>query len=284
MKAHLTPHDIANTVRMMRTLHHGAIVIVEGDTDLRVYQRFVDEKHCKLVPGNGKPNTIGSLSILENANLKGILAIIDADFWKLDGVKPSSPNLVLTDTHDLETMILSSNALDRVLSEFGSITKIGGLGKPVRTLLLEMASPIGFFRWLSSPTKDNLSLKFKGLNFDGFLNKQTLEVDIDKLIKQVEANTPGCTINSGGTKVKIENLKTMGYDLWQVCSGHDMTEILAIGLRSLFGNTRAATVSTEVVDGILRISYEHSCFRCTQLYASIESWEKTNQAYKILQS
>ena len=283
MKAHLTPHDIANTVRMMRTLHHGAIVIVEGDTDLRVYQRFVDEKHCKLVPGNGKPNTIGSLSILENANLKGILAIIDADFWKLDGVKPSSPNLVLTDTHDLETMILSSNALDRVLSEFGSTTKIGRLGKSVHTLLLEAASPIGFFRWLSSPTKDNLSLKFKGLNFDGFLNKRTLEVDIDKLIKQVEANTLRCTINSGRTKVKIQKLKTMGYDLWQVCSGHDMTEILAIGLRSLFGNTRAGAISAEVVDGILRISYEHSYFRSTQLYASIEDWEKANQAYKILQ-
>jgi hypothetical protein len=284
MKAHLTPHDIANTVRMMRTLHSGAIIIVEGDTDLRVYQRFVDEKRCRLVPGNGRPNTIGSLSILENAHLKGILAIIDADFWKLDGVKPSSSNLVLTDTHDLETMILSSNALDKVLSEFGSTAKIGRLGKPVRTLLLEAASPIGFFRWLSSPTKDNLFLRFKGLNFDGFLNKRTLEVDLHKLIKQVEANTPGCIIDLGGTTVNIQKLKAMGHDLWQVCSGHDMTEILTMGLRSLFGNARAAAISTEVVDGVLRISYEHSYFRCTQLHTSIKSWEEANQDYKILRS
>lgn len=248
MQAYLTPHDIANTVRMMRTLHHGAILIVEGDKDLRIYQRFVDEKHCRLVPGNGRPNTIDSVSILENANLKGILAIVDADFWRLDGIKPSSSNLVLTDTHDLETMILSSNALDEILSEFGSTAKIRKLGKPVRTILLEAASPIGFFRWLSSPTKDNLSLKFKGLNFNGFIEKRTLGVDIDKLIRQVKANTPGCTTNSGAIKVKIAKLGTMGYDLWQVCSGHDLVEILAIGLRGLFGNTRAAAISAEVVE------------------------------------
>jgi len=282
MKAYLTPNDIANTVRMMRASHQGAIVIVEGDTDLRVYRRFVDENHCQLVPGIGRPNTIGALGILEKANLQGILAIIDADFWKLDGITPGSSNLIITDTHDLETMVLSSSALDRILLEFGSTTKISKLTKPVRTLLLEAASLVGFLRWISSPSKDNLSLKFTGLNFNGFINKRTLEADIDKLIRQVKANTQGCTVNVGAMKVKIANLSATGCDLWQVCSGHDMTAILTIGLRSLFGNTRGKVLNANMVGGLLRISYDNSHFCCTQLCASISNWEKANQTYKVL--
>ena len=46
MKQYLTPHDIANTVRMMRPVYEGSVVLVEGDSDARVYGRFVDDDHC----------------------------------------------------------------------------------------------------------------------------------------------------------------------------------------------------------------------------------------------
>jgi hypothetical protein len=42
VKKDLTAHSIANTVRMIRSLHEGAFLIVEGDTDARVYKRFVN--------------------------------------------------------------------------------------------------------------------------------------------------------------------------------------------------------------------------------------------------
>ena len=65
MNYYLTPHDIANNVRMTRTLFSGAIMIVEGDTDIRVYKQFVIETQCSLIPVYGKPNVIGTLAILE---------------------------------------------------------------------------------------------------------------------------------------------------------------------------------------------------------------------------
>ena len=114
MKQYLTAYDTANTVRMTRTQHPGAVMMVEGDTDMRVFKRFVKETDCLLIPAANKDNAIGALEILEKDNIKGVLAIVDADFWNLDGIKPDSLNVFLTDTHDLETMIFFTSALGRL--------------------------------------------------------------------------------------------------------------------------------------------------------------------------
>jgi len=89
-------------------MHVGAILLTEGTTDARVYGRFVNDAKCKLVPALGKDNAIGAISILENDRFCGVLAIIDTDFWRIDGITLNSPNILLTDTHDLESLILFS--------------------------------------------------------------------------------------------------------------------------------------------------------------------------------
>jgi hypothetical protein len=261
VKHSLTAHDIANTVRMTRTLHKGAFLIVEGDTDARVYKRFVDETDCKVIPAHHKDNAINVLKILENESLEGILVIVDADFWHLEGIKTNSENLFLTDTHDHETMIISnSEVLEKVLSEFGST------------------------RWIATSSKENLPLKFRNLPFENFVDKPKLKVNINKLIEEVKTNSGEPEINEASIKNKIKSLKKENHDPWQVCSGHDMVQILAIGFRFVFGNRKASTLTAEVLEGMLRVAYEYSHFRLTVLYRSIENWEKTKPTYKVLKS
>lgn len=282
MRKHQTAHDIAVEARMIRAIHHGAILIIEGGTDARVYGRFVNETECKLIPATGKDMAISALEMLEKSGFKGVLTIVDTDFWKLDGVEPDSLNVLLTDSHDLETMLLSSDALGNVLSEFGSDPKIKKLGKPIRDVLLESGLFIGYLRWLSSPTKDNLSLKFKKLSFDKFVDEKTLSVDIDNLIKEVKTNSKNSTLDENATKRKIIALGSGGYDPWQVCSGHDPVQILSIGLINIFGNHRGKTVASEAVDGILRVAYDYSHFSLTKLHDSIRGWEKANSSFRVL--
>ena len=174
---------------MTRTLFSGAVMIVEGDTDLRVYKQFVVESQCQLIPGHGKPNVTGALAILEKDNLKGILAIVDADFLNLEGTQAISENIYQTDTHDLETMIIASSVLERVLDEFGSDSKIKKFGVPIIDKLLECVAPVGCLRWISCPTRDNLCLRFKGLSFEKFIDDKSLVVDINALITKVKQNS-----------------------------------------------------------------------------------------------
>ena len=285
MKHYLTAHDIANTVRMTRTLHKWAFLIVEGDTDARVYKRFVDETDCKVIPAHNKDNAVDVLKILENESLEGILVIVDADFWHLEGIKTNSENLFLTDTHDLETMIISNTeVLEKVLSEFGSTNKMNQLRHPVIHLVLEATLPIGLYRWIASSSMDNLPLKFRDLPFENFLEIPKLKVNINKLLVEVKANSGNPEIDEASIKNKIKSLKKGNHDPWQVCSGHDIVQILAIGFRFVFGNRKTGTLTAEVLEGMLRVAYEYPHFRLTQLYQSIENWEKTNSTYKVLKS
>lgn len=278
-----TVYTITNTARMMRTQYSGTILIVEGSTDSRVYGRLVSKTECRIIPAEGKEKAINALEMLEKDSFNGVLTIVDADFWKIEGVEPNNSNILLTDSHDLETMILYSDALDSVLSEFGSDPKIMDLGKPIRDILLESGLPIGYLRWLSSTTKDNLSLKFKKLSFDKFVNKNTLIVNIDNLIEQAKTNSKNSKLDANATKLKIIALAGEGHDPWQVCSGHDLVIFLSIGLQNIFGNHRGKSVTPDVVEGILRVAYDHSHFSLTNLHNSIKTWEKANPSFKILE-
>ena len=278
-----TVYSIVNTARMMRTQYTGTILIVEGSTDARVYGRLVSETKCRLIPATGKDKAISALELLENGGFDGVLTIVDADFQRLDDIEPNSSNLLMTDNHDLETMILHSDALDNVLSEFGSAREIAKLGKPIRDILLDCGLPIGYLRWLSSPTKDNLSLKFRDLSFDKFVDEKTLCVDVDNLIRELKTDSKDSALDDNGIKLKVMTLMGEGHDPWQVCSGHDLVLILSIGLRNMFGNPRGKTVTPEVVDGILRVAYDYSHFCLTVLHNSIKDWEKANPSFMVLQ-
>ena len=281
---HQTAPDIAAEARMIRAADHNrAILIVEGSTDARVYGWFVNGGKCELIPAAGKDKAISALELLENGGFDGILTIVDADFQRLDGIEPNSSNLLLTDSHDLETIILCSTALDKVLSEYGSAREIAKLGRPIREVLLEGGLPIGYLRWLSSPAKDNLSLKFKELSFDKFIDEKTMGVSIYNLIRELKTNSKDSTLDENETKLKIMALAGEGHDPWQVCSGHDLIQILAIGLINAFGNPRRGETATpDQVDASLRLAYNYSHFCLTRLHNSIKGWETANPTFRVL--
>ena len=277
MNIYVSENDIANTVRMMRTKFNGSIILVEGYLDMGVYKKFFNGNECKLVFSCGKENALKALFILKNDSFKGILAIVDSDFYRIDGNIPEYSNLFLTDYHDLESMIISSNALEDILHEFGNHNKIKF---DIRGKLYECGSCLGFFRWISSKSKENLCLKFKGINFLNFINKNTLILDIKKLINEVIKNS-NQNISKKNIELKILKLKNSNHDLKEICSGHDLVEILYIGLKYIFGNRKTISLDLDVFDSTIRLSYNYSYFSKSNLFAELKKWEQNNIGYKI---
>ena len=78
--------------------------------------------YCEYAYANGKKNVINTVLELEEETF--ILGIIDADFWHLNGINPESKNILVTDLHDVEIMMLNTKALERIIDEFGNIKKI----------------------------------------------------------------------------------------------------------------------------------------------------------------
>jgi hypothetical protein len=234
MRESITPDRIANKIRLLRTQHPGSFLIAEGDTDARVWKSLVDSTKCRVENAFNKDNAVKVLNILEKDNFAGVLAVVDADFDILEETVLLSPNLLLTDTHDLETMLLKSPALEKVLREHGSTEKIERFPQDIRQTLLESAKIIGYLRWAS--LKFKYCLSFEGLAFNDFVEKKTLALNESKLIQTVKNKSQKLGLDEQQIRANMDSLKTDTQDMWYVCCGHDMISILSIALCKALGS------------------------------------------------
>ncbi len=86
MKSAVTPHSIANAVRLSRSVHkHASAFLVEGFKDTRLLRNYINEDMCQLYPTHGKFNALGALSILRRSNHHGVLVALDSDFSQIGG-------------------------------------------------------------------------------------------------------------------------------------------------------------------------------------------------------
>ncbi|MFN6529550.1 DUF4435 domain-containing protein [Nostoc sp. ChiSLP03a] len=292
MREFLTVDRVANKIRQLRQTYSGAFLLVEGSSDKVFYERFVDKKLCHLEITAGKPSSkqcaIEILAILETSNFQGILAIVDADFDHLQNTPVTIPNLLRTDTHDLETMLINSLAFDKVITLFGSEEKIIKFGRDLRSALLESGMSVGYLVWVSQ--SDGLNLKFDGIEFSKFVDSQTLKINELKLITEVINKSQAYSLTNEDIQKRLTNKKSSSHDPWQVCRGHDLVEILSIGLRKAIGSNPAIDVkpnsddSKNTLEGILLLAYEEIYFYETQLYSEIRLWETNNPPFQVLRN
>jgi len=284
MRTFLTSVDIANEIRMTRTLHEGAFLIVEGDTDARFYKHIVDIGKCRITIAHNRENAVQIVTILQGDNFPGFLAIVDADFDVLEGKVFTSSNIFLTDTHDLETMVLRSPALEKLLLEMGSETKLDefvkGLGRELREVLLEEGLHLGYLRWVS--LRHGHALKFEELKYRAFTDLTTLTIDQSKLIKTIKDHSQKLHLSDQELQQQIEAIRDETHDKWHVCCGHDLICLLSVGLHKAIGSYDWKEIEPEILERSLRLAYESAWFRDTGLYASVKAWEGINGSFRII--
>ncbi len=268
-----TPHTIANEVRMKGSLSGKAFLVVEGSDDSRFYRRFIAPDHCSLIPGFNKENVMGAVIVLDGTNFGRVLGVVDSDFDALMGGALPSVNIVRgDDSHDLETMLLRSSALDAVLHEFASPDKLASFEIRAHSLfrdwLLNAVQHLGYLRWYSET--NGINLCFEGLKFSHFFDLRTLELDRNAMFAAIKNQSRNWTITD-------DELTEAGWpqnrndDLWHVCCGHDMVDLLAIALRRAIGSQQQ--LDAEQISRALRLAYSGGDFANSVLCARIRNWE-----------
>jgi hypothetical protein len=278
MRGLRTPEIIANELRMLKTQHSGSFLLVEGTSDRKFFSPYVDANNCKVIITEGKEKSLATIAILNASGFQGALAVVDTDYDQLMNNLALPPNAVRTDTHDIETMLLASPALDKLMTELGSVEKLGG--RPVRSLLLTSGTPLGYLRWLSA--NSGLSLRFEDLAVERFVDRRTLSLHRRDMVTAVKNNSRQHSLIEEAILADLESLAVGGHDPWHVCCGHDLICLLSLGLRSLFGSCNAVDVRPEVLEQNLRLAFEQAQFSTTGLFQTIRQWEKANQPYRIL--
>ncbi len=270
---------VATEVIMTRQLHAGSFLIVEGEDDHRFWTSRVAQSHCELVIGNGKTNVEGALVRLDRASFRGALGVVDDDFDRLEGRVRPSVNLIGTDTHDLECMLIRSPALERVLAELGSPAKVRELeqreGRSIRDALLERGLAHGRLRWLAQ--RQGWEIPFAKLGPERFLDRDAWTIAGEHLYDA--AVMTGAVPSIDHLRQGLESLPTA--DPWSVCQGHDLVSILRVGLTKVLGSLKSSKGVADIA-AMLRSAFDECELRDGHLGAAIRAWEAGNMPYRVL--
>ncbi len=298
MREYLSYERQATQIELQRLHETNSILLVEGKSDAHFFSHITIKAKCQIFSVSGKENVIRLIEEFNKKDASGVLAIVDADFTILEETSLITPNLLHTDTHDLETMMIDSPSLAMSLEEFAlkdrlaKFLEVGDIDN-IHDRLLKTALPIGYLRWIS--LRENLSLKFsedehsnKELDFRKFIDEDTLAINISRFVRVIQTRTQEINKRQGKLskpfltdieiQQKIEQITKENHNPWHVCCGHDLVAILAIGIRKAIGNR---SVEPDIIESHLRVGYV-THFSKTRLYVSIKRWEGANSPFIIL--
>lgn len=287
MKSYLTAVRLVTKLQMLRSGKKGkTFVLVEGITDFRLYGKLFSQATCEVIIGESKQNVVAAMSACQQQHIGGIIGIVDADFWHMDGKAIEVPSLFMTDAHDLESMMIASRAYDNVLLEYGDLKKLARFEerrkKELRMILLENVARIGYLRKLS--LQEHYEWGFNELDFKAFTYVSELEVQEEQLITYMLFRSKKQKDKKGEhIAATLHELMQPTDDLWQVCCGHDLMALLTIGLVHLFGNYNAKKMTSGQLEGCFRLAYQETFFKDTHLYKDLKKWEDSEEIYRLFE-
>ena len=201
-------------------------------------------------------------------------------FDRVEGYVNTSPNLVMPESHDLETMLICSPALDRVLGEVGSRSKLESFQKDVLEELIDRALPISYLRLYS--LRNNLGLKFSGLRHSAWVDPASFKANISNLIREVKNHSQRFDLPSEALDAGIQEVNNNNLEPREVCNGADLIEVLAVGLRRVLGTNDSSSVDSEKLRRFLRLAYSEQDFSVSSLCKDIRKWETESGGFNLL--
>ena len=277
MREYITSDDICNQISMERTVFDGTFLVVEGITDERLFEKFVDKDRVRIIEAHSKDNVRHAVKDMSSVRRdRGVIGIVDPDLDRLRGRGAKRP-LVHTDCRDMEMMVIRSNALDDVLDEYCDrepLMKFTESVGPVRDALVSASYPIGLLMYISQT--EGLNLSFKDLDFERFINPRTLSLNESAMVDSVIFNSKSCRMGRKEILNRLVREAERLEDKWEAARGHDTVGILLIALKRNFGSFNSRNLSEGELGGALRLAFSDSCFRGTRLYRDTEEWAREN--------
>lgn len=260
------PVRIANEVGMLRSGMSGPIVLVEGATDTRLFRRlFIPAPQARVIHCKGKSNLLTAIGMVTSRGITGVLGICDADFDRLLGT-PTVRNVFAVDHHDTEIMISASPAFSHFYAElYEREADERELGR-TRERLLSYAAQIGNMRLWS--LQNGGKLGFKTLDAGEYIERDGT-FNLESCIGTLTAEK-GLDVNA---LLSIATSSTES-PATEISCGHDLTSLLDSDAAI---RRRSQTHGRDVIEKMLRLSFDSQAFSTTNIYSTLRSWEKQEQ-------
>ena len=270
------PNVLLNEIRMESQLFQGIAVVVEDDASYNVFSNFFNSALCRFYVSAGRPNAITILSSLEATNFLRVIAIVDSDFDRLLGPSYVSERYFTTDGHDIEAMVIISDAFVKFKKVHMSKEKVKKNDDP-KALLLRAAIVIGHLRLLS--LKNDWKFSFKEFKYAKFIDKKTLSLDVLKFVTYMSSKNSGEFTSLGLSREQmLDMLSMLPTDdeniLIDLCCGDDLVGILCLGMTHLFASWKLSDARRDAVSADLLLAYEEKHFKQTRLHAKVDEYVK----------
>ena len=251
-------------------------LIVEGDSDGVFFSTKTLDKKPNTIVALGWENVVGVISkVIEESIAKAVFGFIDRDYREELGVVVDENYIVTTDYRDLEISLFESTSLHRLIVEYGSKFKLPldsneevDLNK-VKIKIYSVASKMGRLRYFS--LKEGRNYPIKRLDFSKFVDPKTLELNEEKLISQINSKSD-TKIDADILSAILEtDLPKRLLDVKNICSGHDVVELLGLALRKIWGTNNSGEVAREKLESSFRIGYSNEEFSQTPMYKKLNA-------------
>lgn len=115
------------------------------------------------------------------------------------------------------------------------------------------------------------------------LDRRTLKIDEIKTLDHIRSKSNKLHLSANQIQLDIAEIQSDTHDIWYVCCGHDLTNVLSWGLREGLHKNNHYEVTQLHLEASLRLAYEYAYFKETRLYAALRAWEDANRPFVILQ-
>ena len=136
--------------------------------------------------------------------------------------------------------------------------------------------PLGRLRWLGA--RLGWSVAFDKLGPARWIRESDWVADEAGLMQA--AATVGVPVTGDELRRLLDGLPSA--DPWRICRGHDLVEILVLGLRRALGSAKPSEVGAERLASLLRQAYESAELERSALGRGIRHWESRNRPYRVL--
>lgn len=264
-------------------------LLVEGDIDTILFNKIVEKNSCRIIPAWGKDNVICSIRELnKNEKYKSrVVGIIDKDYDPLLERLPVEKNIISLDTHDIETLVITSPSFDAFIEKYVDKEKLARFerktGLSLLEALLRSAYLIGTVRCYNE--RKRWKLNFKKLSFFQFTDKTSLVIDFSVLLDNIKIHT---NQDEDELEYKLESIRESKDRFIKICdeftcpgimcNGHDIVKILDVGLSKIFGSVESKNLDRDgSIERAIVDMYDPKLFCDTKAYRSVREWERTTK-------
>lgn len=277
---HLTPKILYAQLKMERQKHKGVFFLIEGSTDFKRFEKFIDSSVVSIVTCGGKSNVIGALEISQDVGFEDCLGFVDLDFDAIENCVVSNDDVIYSCSHDFDLDICQTDVFRRYLQETADNSKLTAEGgyESLFASLLDALRPLSAMRYAN--VKKKLRYNLSNLRIHTFFDG--VNIDVDAMVNEASGKKFSGQEFRDSLKEHIQHYAAQDFDLAQFTCGHDLIGAVGIALQSRVGTRQIPQTLKQEVERHLRLAFDHSDFHACGLAPKIVAWDESRKQLSLL--